>query len=102
MKVDQDWWKAWFKRLEKDGHIKLLKMYEALRQHNPKEFHTMMDELWKLNFGTVVNYNKKDHNAFVKTQLDLFAFEEKQLSEEIKNSTQELLQERKKYLDELY
>ena len=72
MKVDQDWWKAWFKRLKKDGHIKLLKMYEGLQQHNPREFDKLMDELWKLNHGTVNFYNKKDHNAFVKTQLELF------------------------------
>ena len=72
MKVDQDWWKAWFKRLKKDGHHELLDLYLKLQKKNPREFDNLMDELWKLNHGTVVNYNKKDHNSFVKTQLDLF------------------------------
>jgi hypothetical protein len=72
MKVDQDWWKAWFKRLKNDGHYELLDLYLKLQKKNPREFHNLMDELWKLNYGTVVNYNKKDHNSFVKTQLELF------------------------------
>ena len=72
MKVDQDWWQAWFKRLKKDGHYELLHLYTKLQKKNPREFHNLMDELWKINHGTVNFFNKTDHNAFVKTQLELF------------------------------
>ena len=72
MKIDQDWWKTWFHKLNKDGHHELLRLYLDLKGKNPQYFYNLMDELWKLNHGTVVNYNKKDHNAFVKTQLELF------------------------------
>ena len=72
MKVDQDWWKTWFHKLNKDGHHELLRLYLDLKGKNPQHFYNLMDELWKLNHGTVNFYNKKDHNAFVKTQLELF------------------------------
>ena len=45
MRVDQDWWKAWFKRLKKDGHYELLDLYLKLQKKNPREFHNLMDEL---------------------------------------------------------
>tara|TARA_Y100001937_G_scaffold64315_1_gene88020 strand:+ start:287 stop:508 length:222 start_codon:yes stop_codon:yes gene_type:complete len=72
MKVDQDWWKTWFKRLEKDGHHNLLQLYNKLKEKNPREFHLLMDEIWRVNYGTVVNYNKSKHQEFVKAQMDLF------------------------------
>ena len=31
-----------------------------------------MDEIWRVNYGTVVNYNKSKHQEFVKAQMDLF------------------------------
>lgn len=70
--MDQDWWKTWFHKLNKDGHHELLRLYLDLKGKNPQHFYNLMDELWKLNHGTVNFYNKKDHNAFVKTQLELF------------------------------
>ena len=58
MKVDQDWWKTWFHKLNKDGHHELLRLYLDLKGKNPQHFYNLMDELWKLNHGTVNFYNK--------------------------------------------